>query len=93
VKFHLVGDDDNNNDRNRRQDNVSGPHRGKGPKGYTRSADRIRDDINDRLADDPFVDASDIEVEITGNEVILKGNVQSREDKEELRTLLSLFQV
>ena len=75
------GDDDNNNDRNRRQGNVSGPHRGKGPKGYTRSADRIRDDINDRLADDPFVDASDIEVEITGNEVILKGNVQSREDK------------
>jgi osmotically-inducible protein OsmY len=73
------GDDDN--DRNRRQRNVSGPHRGKGPKGYTRSAERIRDDINDRLADDPFVDASDIEVEINGNEVILKGNVQSREDK------------
>ena len=39
-----------------------GPHRGRGPKGYTRSDERIREDVNDRLSDDPFVDASEIEV-------------------------------
>src|SRR5690606_19937537 len=35
-------------------------HRGKGPRNYTRSDDRIKEDINDRLSDDPFIDASDI---------------------------------
>jgi osmotically-inducible protein OsmY len=73
------GDDDN--DRQRRESNFSGPHRGKGPKGYVRSADRIREDINDRLSDDPYIDASEVDVEINGNEVILKGHVSSREAK------------
>jgi osmotically-inducible protein OsmY len=63
------------------QQYTSGPHRGKGPKGYQRSSDRIRDDIHDRLHDDPYVDASEIEVEINQNEVILKGYVDSREAK------------
>ena len=55
------GDDDA--ERRRRMDEQrGGQHRGRGPKGYTRSDDRIREDVNDRLSDDPFVDASEIEV-------------------------------
>lgn len=55
--------------------------RGKGPRDYKRSDDRIREDVCDRLSDDPFIDASDIEVRVDGSEVILSGRVESREAK------------
>ena len=73
------GDEDA--ERRRRVDKVSGPHKGKGPKDYHRSDDRIRDDINDRLYDDSFVDASDIEVKVENGEVTLSGTVDSKEIK------------
>src|SRR5215212_7366605 len=56
-------------------------HRGRGPKGYTRSDERIREDLCDRLTDDPTVDASEIEVTVTNREVTLSGTVDSREVK------------
>jgi osmotically-inducible protein OsmY len=56
-------------------------HRGRGPKNYTRSDERIREDVNDRLTDDPFLDASGVEVQVTTCEVTLTGTVDSREDK------------
>jgi osmotically-inducible protein OsmY len=56
-------------------------HYGKGPKGYTRSDDRIREDVNDRLTDDWHVDASNIEVQVSNGEVTLTGTVNSREEK------------
>jgi osmotically-inducible protein OsmY len=56
-------------------------HRGKGPRGYRRSDERIREDLCDCLTDDPFLDASDIEVTVEGAEVILVGSVSSRDDK------------
>lgn len=59
----------------------SGPHKGKGPRGYQRSEERIKEDINDRLSDDGQLDASDIEVEVKDNSVILSGSVNSREAK------------
>ncbi|MEZ2126164.1 MULTISPECIES: BON domain-containing protein [unclassified Sinorhizobium] len=55
--------------------------RGKGPKGYKRADERILEDVNDRLTDAPFLDASDIEVSVTGGEVTLGGFVSSRQDK------------
>ncbi len=58
-----------------------GQHRGRGPKGYTRSDDRIREDVSDRLSDDPFVDASEIEVMVAACEVTLSGTVESRDAK------------
>jgi len=74
------GDDDA--ERRRREDKRrSGEHRGKGPKDYQRSSDRIREDVSDRLSDDSYVDASEIEVRVTGNEVILAGTVDSKEAK------------
>jgi len=37
--------------------------------------------VHDRLADDPYVDASYIEVKIENGEVTLTGNVSSRDQK------------
>jgi len=73
------GDDDA--ERRRREDKMSGPHRGKGPKDYQRSEERIREDVCHRLYEDDRVDASDIKVDIQKDEVILSGTVNSREEK------------
>lgn len=58
-----------------------GEHRGKGPKGYTRSDDRIREDVSDALMQDGDLDASDIEVTVKKGEVTLQGQVADRADK------------
>src|SRR5262249_6498718 len=63
------------------QTEQNGPHRGRGPKGYKRTDARVREDINDRLADDSFLDASEIEVEVKNGEVTLSGTVTQRQDK------------
>jgi osmotically-inducible protein OsmY len=54
---------------------------GKGPKGYTRSDDRIREDVSDRLMAHSEVDASDIEVSVSNGEVRLSGKVSRRLEK------------
>lgn len=58
-----------------------GRHSGRGPKNYTRSDDRIREDINDRLTEDPEIDATEIDVKVSNCEVTLTGTVDSREEK------------
>jgi osmotically-inducible protein OsmY len=55
--------------------------RGRGPKNYTRSDERIKEDVNDRLSDDPFVDASEVEVTVNNGDVTLTGTVNGRSDK------------
>lgn len=72
-----MGDDD----ARRRREVDKGEHRGKGPKGYTRSDDRIREDVSDRLSDESWLDASEIEVSVDKGEVTLNGTVDSRDDK------------
>ena len=54
---------------------------GRGPRGYQRSDARIREDVCDYLTDDPRVDASDIDIQITNGEVTLSGSVRSRDEK------------
>jgi osmotically-inducible protein OsmY len=56
-------------------------HKGKGPKGYKRSDERIREDVNDRLTDYDYLDASDIDVVVSEAVVILDGTVDSRWSK------------
>jgi osmotically-inducible protein OsmY len=68
-------------DRRRRAAGQRGEHRGRGPKGYRRSDERIKDDVNDRLSDDHFLDASDIDVNVEDSVVILTGHVSDRWDK------------
>lgn len=60
---------------------VPGPYTGRGPKGYQRSDDRIREDVSDRLTAHGHIDASDIEVRIQAGEVTLVGYVDSRAAK------------
>lgn len=68
--------------RRRRRDNMNeGNYRGKGPKGYTRSDERIREDVNDKLSDDAHIDASDIDVTVSDCEVTLSGTVNNRWEK------------
>jgi osmotically-inducible protein OsmY len=65
----------------RRMDRARGGKFGKGPQGYSRSDDRIREDVNDRLTDDWFLDATSISVQVKDGEVTLDGTVDSRDDK------------
>jgi osmotically-inducible protein OsmY len=77
--FERIGDEvsswfgGDEHDENRRRS-----HRGRGPRNYTRSDDTILDEVNDRLTDSHFIDASDIEVDVSSGDVILTGNVDSR---------------
>lgn len=56
-------------------------HVGKGPRGWQRSDERIREDVCEALARHPEVDASDIDVKVQNCEVTLTGNVTEREAK------------
>lgn len=53
---------------------------GKGPKGYTRSDERIREEICERLSEG-YLDASDIEVSVQDGEVTLTGSIADRRTK------------
>ncbi|HEX7347280.1 MAG TPA: BON domain-containing protein [Candidatus Limnocylindrales bacterium] len=55
-----------------------GQFAGRGPKGYQRSDERIREDVSDRLMEHPELDASGIEVHVKDAVVTLKGEVDSR---------------
>lgn len=56
---------------------------GKAPKGYTRSDERIREDVYDRLLRSGR-NAEDVEVEVKNGDVTLRGRVDSREDRRAL---------
>lgn len=56
-------------------------NRGKGPRNYTRSDERIKEIVCDLLSDDPYLDASDIEVEVKNAEVVLTGKVDEKFSK------------
>ena len=56
-------------------------YRGRGPRDYRRSDERVRDEVCERLTDDSSVDASDITVAVSDGEVTLTGTVRSREQK------------
>lgn len=72
-----------------REGNVGvGSHRGKGPKGYTRSDERLREVICEKLTDDPTIDASEINVEVTAQIVKLTGTVDDRSVKYEVEELI-----
>ena len=52
--------------------------RGKGPKNWRRSDERILEDVNDRLTEHDGIDATHIEVAVENGEVTLSGTVDSR---------------
>src|SRR5207244_7295019 len=54
---------------------------GRGPKGYRRSDERIREDVSDRLLTHPDIDASEIEVTVKNGIITLSGTVEDRHEK------------
>jgi hypothetical protein len=54
---------------------------GRGPKGYQRSDERIREDVNEELWQSGEIDASEIMVQVTNGVVTLDGDVETREQK------------
>lgn len=67
--------------RQDRSDGRGGLHRGKGPRGYTRSDERIKETVCEALTDDSHIDASGIDVEVKNGEVTLSGMVPDRQTK------------
>lgn len=53
-------------------------YRGIGPKGWTRTDERIYEDIGEILTHNPYIDASQIEVEVKEGLVTLRGSVEDR---------------
>ena len=53
-------------------------HRGLGPRNYTRSDERIREDLNERLTDADDIDARGLTVEVSNGVATLKGTVEQR---------------
>lgn len=73
--------------RERRYETERG-HRGLGPKGYKRSDERISDEVHERLTDDSWLDASNIDIAVSDAEVTLSGTVESREAKHRAERLV-----
>jgi osmotically-inducible protein OsmY len=53
-------------------------HRGKGPKNYQRSDERIREDVCELLTRDDRVDATELEVNVNAGVVTLSGSIDDR---------------
>lgn len=60
---------------------IVGRFYGRGPKGYRRSDERIREDVSEELYRHPEIDASEIEVRVQNSEVTLTGKVEDRRQK------------
>jgi osmotically-inducible protein OsmY len=63
-------------------------HRGRGPKDYRRSDERLREIICERLTEDPFIDASEITVDVHNGEATVQGTVQARTQKYAIEDLI-----
>lgn len=55
-----------------------GSFSGRGPRGYRRGDDRIREDVCDRLSEHPSIDAGEVDVSIRDGEITLQGTVPDR---------------
>ena len=64
----------------------TGEHYGKTPKGYSRSDERIREEICEHLMGQGSFDPSDAEIEVKEGTVTLSGTVDSRQTKFEIET-------
>jgi hypothetical protein len=58
-----------------------GQHQGKGPKGYQRSDERIKEMLCERLREDPEIDPSEVSITVQGGKITLEGTVDSRQTK------------
>jgi osmotically-inducible protein OsmY len=68
-----------------------GQHRGKGPKGYQRSDERIKELLCERLSEDPEIDPSEVTITVTGGKITLEGTVDSRQTKNAIEDIADQF--
>lgn len=55
-----------------------GQHTGRGPRTYTRTDERIREDVCERLTEHPHLDATDLDIRVQNGDVTLTGSVNER---------------
>ncbi len=60
---------------------VRGPYTGRGPRGYRRSDERLRDEVVQKLTHHGQLDAHGIDVQVDQGEVTLTGEVDNRQAK------------
>jgi osmotically-inducible protein OsmY len=70
-----------------------GMHRGKGPKGYQRSDERLKEMLCERLRDDPEIDPSEVTISVAAGRVTLEGTVDSRQTKNRIEDVAEQFGV
>jgi hypothetical protein len=58
------------------------------PPPYQRSDQRLREDISVRLMEAPYIDSSDVTVEVWGAQVVLEGTVPDRRMKHAIEDLV-----
>lgn len=66
----------------------SGDFAGRGPKNYSRSNERVREDICERLTADPYIDAHDLDVRCENGTVVIEGQVEERWMKHRIEDLV-----
>jgi hypothetical protein len=64
------------------------PRQRRGPKGYTRSDQRLMEEICDRLVQEVEIDPSDIEVRVQDGNVELEGSIESRASKHRVEDIV-----
>lgn len=70
------------------QSGLRGGMYGRGPLNYTRSDQRIYEDVCDALSDDEEIDASQVEVKVEKGEVTLSGTVQNRDARRRIEDVV-----
>ncbi|HEX6959172.1 MAG TPA: BON domain-containing protein [Ferrovibrio sp.] len=70
------------------QERYPGRYRGRAPKGYQRSDERLREEICERLTDAPDIDPSDVEIQCNEGIVTLEGTVESRRVKRRIEDIV-----
>jgi osmotically-inducible protein OsmY len=60
---------------------MRGPHAGKGPQGFQRSDERIKEQVHEALTDHDHLDATHITVDVKNGDVTLTGTVDDRQAK------------
>jgi hypothetical protein len=68
-----------------------GQHQGKGPKGYQRSDERIKELLCERLREDPEIDPSEVTITVQGGKITLEGTVDSRQTKHAIEEAADQF--
>ena len=64
------------------------PRYPRGPKGYQRSDERLKEDISERLMEAYHIDSSEVTVEVRGAKVSLEGTVPSRHMKHAIEDMV-----